>query len=116
MGGQRWDMTQGAFDISAKATAGRTVDLGGLVKQLIQAAAPLEGKFSGDGKRMFDAFKANVDQIAADLNAGMGHLAVGQKGVGTAVNTAQAEQVAASKQAQGAAEAQATTARKFSGR
>ncbi len=116
MTGQRWDMTQGAFDTSAKSTAGRAGDLGSLVKQLVQAAAPLEGKFNGDGKKMFDAFKANVDQTAADLNAGMAHLAVGQKGVGTAMDTAQAEQVAAGKQSHGTSEATATTARRFSGR
>jgi len=109
-------MSQGAFDKSAKATAGRTTDLGGLVRQLISAAAPLEGQFNGEGKQMFDAFKANVDQIATDLNGGMANLAVGQKGVGTAVNTAQSEQVSAAKKAQGSADAQSATARKFSGR
>lgn len=115
MAGQRWDMSQGVFDKSAKATAGRTLDLGGLVKQLVAAAEPLEGKFSGDGKRMFDVFKVNVDQTAADLNAGMAHLAIGQKGVGTAVTTAQDAQVAATKQANSNADAQATTARRFRG-
>jgi uncharacterized protein YukE len=109
-------MSQGAFDKSAKATAGRTTDLGGLVKQLVAAAAPLEGKFNGDGKRVFDVFKANVDQTAADLNAGMAHLAIGQKGVGTAVDSAQAAQVAAGKQATSSADAQAQTAHRFSGR
>lgn len=41
---QRWDMSQGAFDQAAKGTAGRTQDLGGLVKQLVQAT--VESRFS----------------------------------------------------------------------
>jgi uncharacterized protein YukE len=116
MAGQRWDMSQGAFDQAAKGTAGRTQDLGGLVKQLVDAAAPLEGKFSGEGKKQFDAFKQNVDGVAADLNAGMAHLAVGQSEVGSAMNTAQDEQVSAAKQNMGAAEGQSAAARRFSGR
>lgn len=115
MAGQRWDMSQGAFDQAAKGTAGRTEDLGGLVKQLVNAAAPLEGKFSGEGKKQFDAFKQNVDGIAADLNAGMAHIAVGQHGVGTAMNAAQSEQVSTAKQNMGSAEGQSATARRFSG-
>lgn len=116
MAGQRWDMAQGAFDVSARSTAGRTGDLGGLVKALVAAAAPLEGKFQGEGKRMFDLFKNNVDQTVAALNAGMGHLATGQKGIGTAMSQAEAEQVSAGKQAQGSADAQGAAARRFSGR
>lgn len=116
MAGQRWDMSQGAFDQAAKGTAGRAQDLGGLVKQLVDAAAPLEGKFGGEGKKQFDAFKQNVDSIAASLNAGMAHLAVGQHGVGTAMNTAQNEQVTTAKQNMGSAESQSAAARRFRGR
>ena len=47
----------------AKKTSTGTQDLGALVKQLVAAAQPLEGKMSGAGKQMFDSFKANVDDV-----------------------------------------------------
>ena len=67
----RWDLGQDTLSQLAKRTSTGTQALGGLMKQLVAAAQPLEGKMSGAGKQMFDAFKANVDGIAADLNAGL---------------------------------------------
>ncbi len=55
---QRWDMGQDTLSQLAKKTGTGTQDLGGLVKQLVAAAQPLEGKMNGAGKAMFDGFKA----------------------------------------------------------
>lgn len=77
----RWSMEQDALNSLAKKTGSGTQDLGGLVKQLVNAAQPLEGKMSGAGKAMFDSFKQRVDAITADLNAGMGAIAEGQSGM-----------------------------------
>jgi uncharacterized protein YukE len=76
-------MEQNALSSLAKKTAAGTQDLGGLVKQLASAAEPLKGKMDGAGKQMFDDFKARVDQIAMDLNAGMGSIAEGQAAMHT---------------------------------
>lgn len=54
-----------------KKTSTSTDDLGALVKQLAAAAEPLEGKFNGAGRAAFDQFKAQTDQIAAELNAAL---------------------------------------------
>lgn len=54
-----------------KKTSTSTDDLGALVKQLAQAAEPLEGKFNGSGRAAFDQFKGQTDQIATELNAAL---------------------------------------------
>jgi len=51
-----------------KKTSSSSDDLGALVKQLAQAAEPLEGKFNGAGRAAFDNFKAQSDQISVELN------------------------------------------------
>ncbi|MEI8412006.1 hypothetical protein [Kribbella sp. CCNWLY201] len=76
--------------MSRKTSTG-TEDLGGLVQRLVAAAEPLEGKMSGAGKQMFDSFKANVDSIAADLNAGLAAINQGQSGMDAAFRTGDTE-------------------------
>ncbi|MEV5961384.1 hypothetical protein AB0L70_06435 [Kribbella sp. NPDC051952] len=100
----RWDMGQETLSQLAKKTSSGTQDLGGLVKQLVAAAQPLEGKMNGAGKQMFDAFKANVDNIAADLNAGMGRITEGQSGMDTAFRGGDTEMADTAKKNQGAAD------------
>lgn len=77
----RWDYGQDTLVTLARNTSGASDDLGSLVKQLIQAAEPLAGKFNGAGKAAFDSFKARADQISADLNAGLGSVNRGQVGM-----------------------------------
>lgn len=43
-------------------------DLATLVRQLVEAAAPLEGVFNGVARARFNEFKAQTDQISASLN------------------------------------------------
>lgn len=54
-----------------KKTSSSSDDLGALVKQLAQAAEPLEGKFNGAARGAFDRFKAETDHISVELNAAL---------------------------------------------
>lgn len=74
----RWDMGNTTLSTLARKTSRANEDLGGLVKQLAAAATPLEGKMNGSGRRAFEAFKSRSDQIAADLNRGLGSVNRGQ--------------------------------------
>jgi hypothetical protein len=104
MGGQRWDMGQETLSQLAKKTGTGTQDLGGLVKQLVAAAEPLEGKLSGAGKQMFDSFKANVDSIAADLNASLAAINEGQSGMDAAFRSGDSEMADTAKKNEGSAD------------
>ena len=101
---QRWDMGQDTLSQLAKKTSSGSQDLGGLVKLLVAAAQPLEGKMNGAGKAAFDAFKANVDGIAADLNAGMSRINQGQSGMDAAFRGGDTEMADTAKKNQGGAD------------
>lgn len=104
MTGGRWDMGQETLSQLAKKTSSGTQDLGGLVKQLVAAAQPLEGKMNGAGKQAFLAFKGNVDGIASDLNAGLAAINQGQSGMDTAFRTGDTEMADTAKKSQGSAD------------
>jgi|SRR5688500_2618846 hypothetical protein len=96
-------MGQDTLGQLAKKTGTGTQDLGGLVRQLVAAAQPLEGKMSGAGKAMFDGFKARVDGIANDLNAGLAAINQGQSGMDAAFRTGDTEMADTAKKNQGTA-------------
>lgn len=100
----RWDIGQDTLSQLAKRTSSGTQDLGSLVKQLVAAAQPLEGKMNGAGKQMFDSFKANVDGIAGDLNAGMAQINQGQFGMDTAFRSGDSEMADTAKKNQAGAD------------
>lgn len=102
--GQRWDMGQETLNQLTKKTAGGTQDLGGLVSQLVAAAQPLEGKMNGAGKQAFDTFKANVDSITHDLNAGMARITEGQSGMDVAFRTGDTDMADTARKNEGAAD------------
>jgi uncharacterized protein YukE len=64
----------------SKKTSSSTEDLGSLVKQLAQAAAPLEGKFNGAGRAAFDKFHGQSNSIAAELNGALASVLQGITG------------------------------------
>ena len=64
----KFDMGSTTLSDLGKSTEGSSTDLGALIRQLIAAADPLEGKFNGAGKSAFDTFKAHADEITNDLN------------------------------------------------
>ncbi len=49
-------------------TQNESDDLGTLVRNLVEAAEPLEGVFNGPARARFNEFKSKTDQIATSLN------------------------------------------------
>ncbi|MCX5529786.1 hypothetical protein OG785_04315 [Streptomyces sp. NBC_00006] len=99
----KFDMGSTTLSTLGKSTSGSSDDLGALIQQLIAAAQPLEGKFNGEGKAMFDAFKANADDITAALNGSLSSILGGQSGMDTAFGTGDQEQSDNAQQNMGAA-------------
>lgn len=77
----KFDMGAHTLGNLARRTQGASDDLGLLIRQLVAAVEPLEGRFNGAGRTAFDSFKANADQITADLNSSLGSILVGQQGM-----------------------------------
>ncbi|MGW4213760.1 hypothetical protein ACWEIJ_37655 [Lentzea sp. NPDC004789] len=77
----KFDMGWTTLSTLTQQSQGSSDDLAGVIRQLIAAAAPLEGTFNGNGRSMFDHFKSRSDQVAADLNAALGAIVTGQSGM-----------------------------------
>jgi uncharacterized protein YukE len=77
----KFDMGSSTLSDLVRNTSGSSDDLGSLIKQLIAAADPLEGKFNGSGKAAFDAFKGRADSITSDLNSSLAAILGGQSGM-----------------------------------
>ncbi|MEV5318700.1 hypothetical protein AB0K92_13785 [Streptomyces sp. NPDC052687] len=103
----KFDMGATTLSSLGKSTVGSVDDLGTLIRMLIQAAEPLEGKFNGEGKAAFDEFKANADEITAELNASLTAILGGQSGMDTAFGTGDTEFGSNAQQNMGAANFQA---------
>ena len=88
----KFDMGAQTLSTLQRDSRGASDDLGGLVRQLVQAAQPLEGKFNGAGRAMFDQFKARADQISDDLNGSLSAILGGQSGMDGAFSSGDQEQ------------------------
>ncbi|MER6424494.1 hypothetical protein [Streptomyces sp. NPDC001137] len=88
----KFDMGSTTLATLTKSTIGSSDDLGTLIQQLIAAAQPLEGKFNGEGKAMFDSFKLHADEITAALNGSLSSILGGQSGMDTGFATGDQEQ------------------------
>ncbi|WP_369195631.1 hypothetical protein [Streptomyces djakartensis] len=88
----KFDMGAQTLSSLQRDTRGSTDDLGGLVRQLVAAAQPLEGKFNGSGRVMFDQFKTRADRIASDLNSSLSAILGGQSGMDAAFSSGDQEQ------------------------
>ena len=77
----KFDMGAQTLSTLQKQTGGSSQDLGTLIKRLIAAAEPLEGKFNGAGKQAFDQFKAHSDEITSSLNSALSQILGGQAGM-----------------------------------
>lgn len=102
-GCMKFDMGSTTLSELGKSTGGSIEDLGTLIKLLIQASEPLEGKFNGAGKAAFDRFKAHADQITNDLNGSLDAILGGQSGMDTAFGSGDVEMQDNSHQNMGAA-------------
>lgn len=63
----KFAMGADTLGVLGKATSGSSDDLALLVRQLLEAAEPLEGQFQGAGRAAFDRFKARTDAISGEL-------------------------------------------------
>ncbi|WP_030833496.1 hypothetical protein [Streptomyces hygroscopicus] len=88
----KFDMGSTTLSTLGKSTMGSSDDLGALIRLLIAAAEPLEGKFNGAGKVAFDSFKLRADEISAALNGSLQSILGGQSGMDTAFATGDQEQ------------------------
>ena len=61
----KFDMGAQALTTLMSKSRGSERRSGTLIRQLVQAAEPLEGKFNGAGKVVFDSFKARADEITS---------------------------------------------------
>jgi|SRR5690625_3445354 len=64
----KFAMEADALGVLGQRTAAESGDLGQLVRNLKDAAEPLEGTFNGVAKQQFLSFKERTDDIAATLN------------------------------------------------
>ncbi|MFF9406283.1 hypothetical protein [Streptomyces anandii] len=87
----KFDMGATTLSELGKSTVGSSEDLGTLIRWLIQAAEPLEGKFNGAGRAAFDSFKLHADEITNDLNSSLGAILGGQSGMDKAFTTGDVE-------------------------
>lgn len=78
--GVKFDMGAGTLTQLTQQTSTSSDELSSLVKQLLQAAEPLEGRFQGAGRAAFDGFKARADEIAAELRSSLNAVLAGVKG------------------------------------
>ena len=75
----------GQFSGYINNTGGSIEDLGTLVKRLVKAAEPLEGKFKGDGRAVFRELHRQADEVSMLVQKGMVSLNEGQSGMSDAV-------------------------------
>ena len=99
----KFDMGAQTLSTLMRDSRGSSDDLGSLIRQLVQAAEPLEGKFNGAGRRMFDQFKAQADGITKELNASLAAILGGQSGMESAFSSGDQEQGENARQQMGAA-------------
>jgi uncharacterized protein YukE len=99
----RFDVGSQTLSTLTSQTQGASGDLGALIKQLIAAAQPLEGKFNGAGKAAFDSFKARADEITYELNSSLQGILGGIHGMDTAFVEGETEMADNSKSGLGAA-------------
>jgi uncharacterized protein YukE len=84
-----------------KRTSSASGDLGAQVKALLQAAEPLEGRFNGAGRAAFDRFKAESDQVSAELDQALTSVLGGIRGQDTTFAAGDEELASDATQAQG---------------
>ncbi|WP_155053939.1 hypothetical protein [Streptomyces blattellae] len=99
----KFDMGAQTLQNLQRGSRGSSDDLGVLIQQLVQAAAPLEGRFNGSGRVMFDQFKARADGITRELNGSLAAIVGGQSGMDSAFSSGDQEQGDNARQQMGAA-------------
>ncbi|ARD42842.1 WXG100 family type VII secretion target [Actinomyces gaoshouyii] len=99
----KFDMAESALAELARKTSTSHDDLGSLVKKLVAAAEPLEGRFNGAARAAFDSFKGRTDQVANDLNGALASVLGGIKGMDSAFTRGVADMVESTRRAESGA-------------
>ncbi|WP_084128045.1 hypothetical protein [Demequina sp. NBRC 110055] len=76
-------------------------DLASLVRQLGDAAEPLEGRFNGTARAAFDQFKVNTDQIAVELSGALQAVLAGVAGMDRSFVESESEMADQTRSSQG---------------
>ena len=97
----KFDMGASTLTTLTKQTSSSNEDLGALVKELVAAAEPLEGRFNGSGRAAFDGFKARTDEVSAELNSSLAAVLGGIRGMDTAFMQGEQEMVDSTRAAEG---------------
>lgn len=87
----KFDMGTQVLTSLMSGSQNSSTDLGTLIKALLNAAQPLEGKFNGQGKVAFDSFKLRADGITKELNASLAAILGGQSGMESAFGSGDQE-------------------------
>lgn len=74
----KFDMGSSTLSTLTQQTGQSNEDLGQLVRSLVDAVTPLEGKFNGQGRVRFDEFKSRTDEVANELNTSLAAILTGQ--------------------------------------
>lgn len=98
----KFDMGASTLGTLNQQTTGSNDELSTLVRQLADAAAPLQGKFNGNGRAAFDSFKMRTDEISADLNQSLSQIGIGQSEMNTVTQTGDQETADNANRNQGA--------------
>lgn len=64
----KFAMEADALQVLGRKTSTESDDLAQLVRNLMEAAEPLEGTFNGTAKAAFNSFKSRTDEIASILS------------------------------------------------
>ena len=99
----KFDMGDATLAQLTQRTAGSGDELGALIKQLVVAAEPLEGRFDGAGKAAFDNFKVRADEIAAELDSALRSIVGGQSGMNKSFVAGEVTMADDARQAMGSA-------------
>ncbi len=109
----KFDMGAQTLSTLRSKSQGSSTELGALIRQLVQAAQPLESRFNGSGKVAFDSFKSRADEITAALNSALAAIVGGQSGMERAFGSGDQEQADNARSQMAAANFDAA---RFSGR
>lgn len=99
----KFDMGSQTLSTLTQQTGHSNEDLGQLVRNLVDAVAPLEGKFNGQGRVRFDEFKHRTDEVANELNSSLSVILQGQGEMDVAFHTGDQESADNASQQQGSA-------------
>jgi uncharacterized protein YukE len=100
----KFDMGTDTLSTLGNQTQGASDDLGGLVRQLVDAAEPLAGKFEGSARQVFDEFKAESDQVASDLDSALTRILGGVRDMDGAFGQGETEMASEVRSAQSGAD------------